>query len=491
MARNAGAIALARLLSSGALFAWQLALGRLLGVFDFGVYGTVGALFAVGVPLASFSMGMIIIRDVAREPQRAGRYLSAALLIQTGLALLAYLGMNAAALALGYSDEVRVFVAVAGISLFIDLVGNLCFDQLIAQEKMIVTSAVDVGHVVLRVGLAGGLLLLGFGLVGVYAATILSGSVRSVMLWTALHRAGVRPQFPLDRAVARLLLVNSAPLALSAFLSLAYQHADKLMTTSLVGEAGTGYLTAAFVIIYGVIELLSTTILIATYPLMSRAYSSEAGDTVFGFIVGKLAFFTVIISLPLCLTLTLFAADLTTPLFGEDFAPSAAVLRVLIWYCGVTMIANVFAQGLMVQNRQRHLLAMRATGLAVNIALNALLIPTVGVTGAAVASVAAECLVLGLMLVSFRAPGWSLRPLLPQLSRGLLLGALVVAAMLALALLHPYIGIAGGLLLYAVGVPLLRVLAGDDWDLLYRLAAAMPGGALLLRFWRRAAVLNG
>src|SRR5215207_3158323 len=99
-ARNAGAIAAARLLSSAALFGWQLVLGPWLGVAQYGIYGTVGALFAVGVPLASFSMGMIVIRDVARQPERAGRYLTATLFIQTALALLAYLGINAGALAL-------------------------------------------------------------------------------------------------------------------------------------------------------------------------------------------------------------------------------------------------------------------------------------------------------------------------------------------------------------------------------------------------------
>jgi O-antigen/teichoic acid export membrane protein len=490
VARNATAIAVARILSNGALFAWQLALGRLLGVFDFGVYGTVGALFAVGVPIASFSMGMIVIRDVARDPDRAGRYLSATLLLQTSLALLAYLGMNAAALALGYSDTIRVFVALAGISLFIDLTGNMCFDQLIARERMIVTSAVDVGHIILRIALAGLLLLAGFGLLGVYAATIFSGIVRSATLWTALHRTGARPAFPLDRDVAKLLLLNSAPLAMSAFLSLAYQHADKLMTTSLIGETGTGYLTAAFVVIYGVIELLSTTILIATYPLMSRVYDSVGGDDLFGFIVGKLAFFTLIVSLPLSLTLTIFATDITVPLFGADFRPTADVLRVLIWYALVTMVANVFAQGFMVQNQQRRLLAIRATGLGLNIILNLLLITRIGVIGAAVASVLAECLVLGLMLANFRAAGWDWRVLLPRLARVAALGLVVGLAMLLLNPVHWILGMVAGLALYAVGIPLFGTLAADDWDLLYRLTAAMPGGSLILRFWRRDVKLN-
>lgn len=490
VARNAGAIAAARLLSSAALFAWQLILGPWLGVSAYGIYGTVSALYAVGVPVASFSMGMIVIRDVARHPERAGRYLTATLFMQTALALLAYIGINTGGLLLGYSDEIRAYVALAGISLFIDLVGNLCFDQLIAREQMVTTSIVDVAHVILRIGLAALALLAGFGLLGVYIATILTGIVRSGALAWALRRADVRPAWPIDREIAKLLLVNSAPLALSAFLSLAYQHADKLMTTSLIGETGTGYLTAAFVIIYGVVELLSTTILIATYPMMSRAYGENERGEMFGFIVQKLAFFTLLVSLPLSLTLTVFAADITVPLFGVDFRPTADVLRVLIWYALVTMVANVFAQGFMVQNRQRRLLVIRASGLGINIALNLLLITRMGAVGAALASVIAECVVLALMLLNFRAPGWNWRPQLPRIARLAALGVGIAALMLALGSVHPALGIAGGLAIYAGGVLAARVLAPDDWDLLYRLTAAMPGGALILRFWRRDVAIH-
>jgi O-antigen/teichoic acid export membrane protein len=490
VARNAGAIAAARLISSAVLFGWQLALAVLLSKTDLGINGTVMSLFAVGVPLASFSMGLIVIRDVARQPQRAGQYLSATLFIQTILALLAYIGINGAAVAFGYESEIRAFVGIAGLSLFVDLLGNLCYDQLLARERMITTSLVDVLHIFIRIGLAALMLLSGYGLLGVYAATLTSGLIRSGWLASALWRSGVRPAWPLERTVVGPLLVNSAPLALSAFLSLAYQHADKLMTTSLIGAESTADLVLAFVIIYGVVELLSTTILVATYPMMSRAYTSAEGGSLYGFIVQKLAFFTLLISLPLALVLTVFSDDLIVPFLGQQYAPAAQVLSVLIWYALLTMIGNVFAQALMVQNRQRRLLVVRASGLTSNILLNLLFIPRFGVTGAALASVCAEALVLTLMLTSFRGSGWSLRPFIPRLLRLGLLAVVVVVAMLALGGVSPVLGMGGGLLLYAGGVLLARVLAADDWDLLYRLTAAMPGGALILRYWRRDVTLG-
>jgi O-antigen/teichoic acid export membrane protein len=480
-------MAVARILSSGALFAWSLILGRLLTEFDLGLYGSINALYLIGVAITSFSMSQIVIRDVARQPELAGRYLSATLLIQTILALFAYVSMNAVGLALGYDDTLRALTAVACLSLFIDMAGNMCYDQLLAQERMVTTAALELGHVVVRIALAGLALWAGYGLLGIYVVTLLTGTLRSALLWALLLRTGVRPQFPLDWSLARPLLVNSAPLALSAFINMTYVQIDKLMTTALVSLSATGLLTAAFIIIVGVVEILSTTVLIALYPMMSRAYrpDSENNETFF-FIGQKLAFFTLLIGVPLGLMFTRFAADIMI-LFGATFYAASDVLRVLIWYAVTTMVVNVFAQAMMVQNRQRYYVAVRAGGLIFKLILNLVLLPRIGVIGAAAASVAAEVLVLGALASAFPL-NW--RELMPRLLRLAAAAAVSALIMWTLGLLLPLLGIAAGLLVYPTAILLLGVLASDDWDLLYRLTAAVPGGSLVLRYWRRDVKLN-
>jgi O-antigen/teichoic acid export membrane protein len=487
-ARNAGAIAAASILSKGTLFAWQLFLARMIGESDYGVYGTVGAFIAIAASIVSFGMGPIVIRDVARHPEKAAKYLTSTLVIQSALSALAYIILIISAGVGGYSEVVRFFVAVAGVNLLIDILGNMCNDLLLAQERMAASSLITILHIFGLVILAALALLLNGGLLGVYIATIVAGFGRALALWLLVIRGGVRPEWPLDKAVAWPLLLNGAPLAFSAFLSLAYQHADKLLTARFIGRAETGYLTAAFVMIFGVIELLSTTVLTATYPMMSR-YQSERGE-MFRFIVEKLAFFTLVISLPISLVLSIFAADVIVPLFGDDFRPTADVLRVLIWYALVTMTANVFAQAMMTQNRQRRLLVIRAVGLAVNILLLLILLPTLRVQGAAVASLAAELLVLSILVSNFRSESWEWGRILPRLLRLTGVGLAVAVVMIALRGVHPLLGMVGGLSLYAGLVFFSGVLADDDWDLLYRLTAAMPGGAVILRYWRRDVVLS-
>ena len=487
-ARNVSALAAASVVSKGALFIWQLVLFAWLGAGDYGIYGTVGGLMVIGGSIANFGMSLIVIRDVAREPGKAGRYWAAMLFWQTALALLAYIGINGFSIA--YDATLRAFVALAGINLFIDLVGNTGYDLLLAREAMVKTSLVEICHILLRIGLSAMALLLGWGLLGIYGAAILSGGLRSLALITLNLRAGIVPHFPIDRDISLPLLINSLPLALAAILTVAYQQTDKLMTTGILGVEGTGYLTVAFMINFGVIELFSSTVLVAAYPLLSRYYG-DGEDPRFGFMVEKLALYMLVIALPLALAICILAHDVMVGLFGADNAASAGILSILIWYTAISMIANVYSKGMLIQNRQRLLLLFRAASLAVNIVLNAVLLTAWGdPRGAAIASIVSETLALGAMLYSFKAAGYEPRRLAGTASRLLPLSLPLAIVMLLALRWHFGLALAAGALAYLLGMRLTRVFDEDDLDLLYRLASVMPGGGLILRYWRRDARLT-
>ena len=488
-ARNLSALMLASVISKGALYLWQLALSAWLGPGEYGIYGTIGGLMVNAAAVASFGMGLIVIRDVAREPSKAGKYWTAMLYCQTLLALAAYVAMNG--VAVGYSETLRAFAALAGINLFIDLFGNMGYDLLLAREDMVKTSLIEIVHIFCRIGLALLALWAGWGLLGVYGAAIVSGSARSALLVYLNLRAGIRPCFPLDRVIARPLLVNSAPLALSSFLTLAYQHSDKLLTTGILGERVTGYLTAAFVINFGVIELFSTSVLAAAYPLLARAYE-DGVNPLFGRMIEKLARYMLIVGFPLALGISILADHIIVPLLGEAYAPAVGILRLLIWYTAITMFGNVFSKALLIQNRQRRLLLIRGAGLGLNVALTAILLFRWGdPRGAVIASIIGELLVVALLLSGFQASGFSPGKVAGSAAR--LFAIALPTAVAILALRHQFIALPlfGGAGVYLAGLRLARVLSAADRALLYRLAASLPGGGWLLRRWRRDGELAG
>lgn len=486
-AQNATALALSNIASKGLLFVWQLVLARWLGTAGYGTYGTIGALLAVGAAVPELGMGLIVLREVANRPKDAGRFLAATLVMQPVLAVVGYIALLVAALALGYAADLRALLVLAGANLLVDVLGNMCHNQLLAMERMVITALISIAHIVLLVGVAGIVLAAGGGLWGLYIVTIAAGLFRTGLYWVILLRFGVRPQFPFDRAIARYLVVNGAPLAAMSFLSLAYMHSDKIITTALIGEASTGQLTAGFVLVFGIIELLSTTVLVAVFPLMSRAHGTGQREF-FEFMIEKLAFFNAILSLPIGVYTSLLAVPLSALIFGEAYTRTADVLQVLIWYTVAAMVTAVFAQGLMIENRQTRLLAIRSGGLVINVVLNILLLPAIGVAGAAVATLSAELFILVLVVRSFTFPTeWWAR------ARGHIWRLAVITVSLAAVVLvlrgvYPLVAAIVGVPVYGLLVLFSGTIARDDWDLIYRMAVAVPGGTIIQRYWKRELV---
>ena len=494
VARNAAALAVASVLSKGILFAWQLVLIRLLTTADYGIYGTIGGMMVIAASLPEFGMGLIVLRDVAQRRELAGRMLATTLVIQPLFALVAYGGLILSGALLNYGPEIQMLLPLAGLTLFLDLLGNMVYNQLLAREQMVTTSIVSVAHIALLVALVALALLGGMGLQGLYWATIAASAARALAFWVALVRGGVGTVWPLERTIVLGLLVNSAPLAINALLGTAYQHIDKIITTASIGEANTGLLTAAFVIVAGMVELLNTTVMVAVFPMMSRQFGDGEYEA-FHFLVGKLAYLTLVVVLPIGMAISLLASQIVV-IFGSGYTGTTDVLSVLVWYGAIMMVGNIFSQILTIQNRQRRLLAIRASGLALNIALALLLLPRLGTPGAAVSAVITESLVVIVLMRQWERSGEWLRGLLPQLGRlavaaGVMLGLLLalrpatlIGADLGRAVQVGLALLVGGLAYVGLTLGLGAISAGDR-AFIRQVLISMPGGGLIARVWKQ------
>jgi O-antigen/teichoic acid export membrane protein len=98
-------------------------------------------------------------------------------------------------------------------------------------------------------------------------------------------------------------------------------------------------------------------------------------------------------------TLVFLLAPVAASLLGGDRYPDAAwYLRLLAPAVVITVINLGYAHVAIVQNRHRALLAIAGASVVANVALNLMLIPTLGVTGAVVSTLTTE--LVGALLVA-------------------------------------------------------------------------------------------
>lgn len=169
-----------------------------------------------------------------------------------------------------------------------------------------------------------------------------------------------------------------------------------VLDTTMVGMMGTAESVAYYQYAMKISKMLIILICsIGAVLLPHLSNDLEAGDYVGGRRAAEsLLSVLVLLIIPCGVGLFLMADPLVAVLFGPGFGPVAQTLRITSLLVYTLGLSNLFGiQILVAIGREKHLFLATCCGAAVNVTLNALLIPLYGQNGAAIASVICELVV--------------------------------------------------------------------------------------------------
>jgi O-antigen/teichoic acid export membrane protein len=107
----------------------------------------------------------------------------------------------------------------------------------------------------------------------------------------------------------------------------------------------------------------------------------------------------IILAFPLVVGGGVLAPKIINSLYGQEFAPSALALQILLVMTGIVFIYSVFQKSLIIFDQQKKIFQTMLAGVILNIGLNVILIPKYSLYGAAVATVVTHLLILFLQLI--------------------------------------------------------------------------------------------
>lgn len=250
------------------------------------------------------------------------------------------------------------------------------------------TVVYNVGVPVARVAGVGAVLLAGFGLlatVRVWAAPfVLAAVVAAVILLRQLARSttatddGV-PATPIP-VLAREFWSFSAPRGVAAGVEIALAWLDVLIVGALLGPIAAGvYAVAVRCAQSGM--LVDTALRMAVSPRISAALAT--GDVAVArrlYLGGTRSM--ILLAWPVFVTVALFA-DVVLPLFGEGFVTGSAALVLLCVAMVVLSGAGMVQSVLLMGGRSHWQLLNKSVALVVNVVADVVLVPVLGLPGAA------------------------------------------------------------------------------------------------------------
>ena len=189
-------------------------------------------------------------------------------------------------------------------------------------------------------------------------------------------------------------------LAFSLFLSSIYSKLDITMLGSMSTKDATGLYTNAHKIVEMIITACSA-VSAVFLPRLSYYYKNEPKK--FTELIDLGIRILSFIAIPAAVGLFILAPHALELLYGEEFVSAATTVRILSILVIVKSFGNLLCYQLVIctGNEKKRLPAYAFANVA-NIALNALLIPSLAENGAAIASVASELVVNAYQLVKMR-----------------------------------------------------------------------------------------
>ncbi len=387
VAKNIAALFTAHFVVAFLLLALSVVIARTLGDVAFGKYSFVIALTAIFAIFSDIGYNTLMVREVARDPAQAGRYLKNILGIRLVLSLIIFTAIVIIVNATGYHADMKNLIYVFAIYTLILSISDVFKMVFRASERMQYESAITMISNIVRVVLGVSVLLRGYGLMGIALVFLLYSLLDLLLSFVVCKTRFVKPGVALDPGFWKGTVMVALPMGLVTILSLIYIRTDTIMLAIMGGVAVVGWYNAAYNLVLGFTPIPHL-FMNAILPLMSRLHVSSKDSLVMGY--EKALTYLLISGLPIAMGMSLLADEIILLLYGEGFANSVIALEILAWDVLLIFICLPLGFMLVAINRQNRMAVIVGGCALLNIVLNLILIPGFSYIGAAIATLITE-----------------------------------------------------------------------------------------------------
>jgi O-antigen/teichoic acid export membrane protein len=405
----------------------NLAMARMLPRETFGEARWLLSVTAIAAFGANLGLGAWLTRTLAREPERAGRVVPAALRTAGLLAAGTTASVCAYVAARDPRPEMVATALLAGLALAAQALGQLAESSLHGLHQ----TRREVGPVLAGRGLlvVGTLVALaaGGGLLPLFGVRLVAQAVAT--LWMVRTLAVVTGGLRWSEAEppARELVRTGTTFAATVLFSAVAAQADVLLLELLRGDLEVArYAAPASVLLQ--LGLGATILTRSFFPAIARLSDQPAASAE---VLAVQARFLLLASLPVALGGLAVGADAVPWLFGEAYADAVAPFLILVAVTPLRYLHNGLGLALTALDGQASRARIDGGVAAFNVAANLVVIPAYGAVGAAGVTLLTDLLLLALVhrAVSARVPSTGIAAALRAVAPAAVTMALGVAMM--------------------------------------------------------------
>ena len=471
LAKSSLVVLIAIILSKALAYVYRIVVARYYGPEVYGLLTLSLMLFAWFSLLANLGLGSGILRYLSfyrgKKDDNKVSYLTKyflSFLFITGIisGLLLFIFSDLIALQIFNNQELSLFLKIFAFIIPLASLKNVFLQIMQSHEKIgAFTFASKILNNLVQVIVLITLLYIGIGSVNI-PISYLSAALVTLLFSYIFCRFTFSKIFTnkpkKNKKIIREIFAYSWPLVFFGFSMSLLHQVDSFMIGLFISVTEVGYYSAAVPIAL----LITTSVELFNhlfFPLVIKEYAAGRKDVVkqLSQQTGKWVY---LISLPLFILLIVFPGTFINLLFGAEYLVAENALRFLAIGAMFTSVFEISKRLILMEGKSKTILKITLIVLVINIILNSILIPLLGITGAAIATML-SFVFLGLL---FALESWKHLRIVPI--RRKMINLTLVGLLLAL-ILYSIKGM--------INTPIGIVLAGSAFILAYILLLFITG----------------
>ena len=381
--KNASWIIGCKIAQSTLSFIIGLFTARYLGPSNFGIITYAASIVAFFIPIMQLGFNSTLVQEFLEKPEDEGGILGTALVLNLISAIISIIGVSAFVFIADKNEPETICVCLLYSLTLIFQASEMI--QYWFQSKLLSkypSIAALIAYILVSSYkiyiLVSGKEIEWFAVTHVFETAIIS-----FLLFVIYKRLGNK-KISFSVSLGKEMFSRSRFYISASLIVVVFQQTDRIMLKEMLGSAETGYYSAAFTCV-GVTGFVFMAIIdsMRPYILEGKKISREVLESRLTMLFAVITVISVIQGI----VMTLLAKYIVFVLFGKAYAPAVRVLQVLVWQVVFGYYGTVRNIWILAEEKQKYLWKINFAGAVINVIGNACLIPVLGASGAALASV--------------------------------------------------------------------------------------------------------
>ena len=359
---------------------------RYLGPSNYGLINYAASIVAFVLPLMQLGFRSTLVREIIDNPDKEGEIIGTSLFFNVLSSLACTIAVGGFVSLANPGEKTTLIVCILySISLFaqaLEMIQYWFQAKLISQYTSLTGLAAYVVVTVYKIYL----LATQKSVYWFAVSSALDCLIIAIVLIIIYYKLGGQ-KLVVSFKRFKQMFAKSRYFIVSSLMVTIFAQTDKIMLKSMLSSEAVGIYSAA-VTCATLTNFVFASIIDSFRPVVfeNKSISKEKYEDSIALCYAIIIF----LSLGQSAVCTIFSKLIIRILYGAEYAASASVLALVVWYTTFSYLGSIRNIWILSEDKQKYLWIINLSGATANVVLNLILIPTIGVMGAALASLVTQ-----------------------------------------------------------------------------------------------------